>query len=290
MAKLKTVQAGSLLLDASWSTLLKTLDFSKLTSNEQIALLKIIQQKNLTALSFINSEGLTDTILQKMKVERLKSIDLRGCTKITASSIEFLAKKALELEELNLSGLAQLKELGTKSKPLLFENLVRLNLAGCNKLKKAYIIAAQLNYLNVNDCSSISDELLDGIIMQSTQLKKLECSGASSLEDSQLRSACPPTLYGEISKNLMNEDPQIPLYSAIHTRNLDLIRYIIKKNINKKDYLKNNFVLIATINHKDSVIAVAWSPDGTNIATASHDNTAQVWDLNQAKSIATIKP
>ena len=45
---------------------------------------------------------------------------------------------------------------------------------------------------------------------------------------------------------------------------------------------------IATINHKNTVYAVAWSPDGTKIATASHDDTAQVWDLNQAKSIATI--
>ena len=45
--------------------------------------------------------------------------------------------------------------------------------------------------------------------------------------------------------------------------------------------------LITTIQHKTR-LAVAWSPDGSKIATASYDNTAQVWDLAQAKSSSLL--
>ena len=47
--------------------------------------------------------------------------------------------------------------------------------------------------------------------------------------------------------------------------------------------------LIITINHKDHIRAVAWSPDGSKIATGSCDNTAQVWGIANNKQIAAIQ-
>ena len=47
--------------------------------------------------------------------------------------------------------------------------------------------------------------------------------------------------------------------------------------------------LIATIQHKGFVHAVAWSPDGSKIATTSYDRTAQVWDIINNKLITTIE-
>jgi eukaryotic-like serine/threonine-protein kinase len=41
--------------------------------------------------------------------------------------------------------------------------------------------------------------------------------------------------------------------------------------------------------HSDSVLAVGWSPDGTRIASASSDNTVQVWDAATGKSLLTYK-
>ena len=43
--KLKTLKGQSLLLNSSWSTLLKNIVFSTLSASEQLALLKLIQPK-----------------------------------------------------------------------------------------------------------------------------------------------------------------------------------------------------------------------------------------------------
>ena len=47
--------------------------------------------------------------------------------------------------------------------------------------------------------------------------------------------------------------------------------------------------LINTIHHEGSLKAVAWSPDGSKLATASADHTAQVWDITNNKLITTIQ-
>ena len=170
-----------------------------------------------------------------MNLESLKNIDLRG-TKITESSIEYIAKHSPELEELNLAGLMQLKELGSKSKYLTFPSLKQLTAAGCTKLKKLFIEAPLLKYLNITDCSSFTDEVLDGVISKSRQLQKLDCSGATLLKDPQLRAACPMLLPTSIQViDLMNNDPRSISQLAILGRNLDLARYLLQNHLAKND-------------------------------------------------------
>ncbi|MBL7782699.1 MAG: myosin kinase, partial [Saprospiraceae bacterium] len=41
--------------------------------------------------------------------------------------------------------------------------------------------------------------------------------------------------------------------------------------------------------HTYSVLSVAFSPDGTRLATGSSDNTAKIWDLNTGKAALTLE-
>src|SRR5262249_30778125 len=47
--------------------------------------------------------------------------------------------------------------------------------------------------------------------------------------------------------------------------------------------------LLTLAGHTELVTAVAWSPDGTRLVTASWDSTARVWDANTGKQLAVLK-
>lgn len=40
--------------------------------------------------------------------------------------------------------------------------------------------------------------------------------------------------------------------------------------------------------HSDSVLCVAWSPDGKRLVTGSDDKTAKVWDVETGKELLTL--
>ena len=80
LEKLKKNQPGGCCLLGNWSGLLANVDFSKLTPSEQVAVLKNLQNKRLTELSLVNCEALTDGLLEKINVERVRKIDLKKIT------------------------------------------------------------------------------------------------------------------------------------------------------------------------------------------------------------------
>lgn len=290
-AKLITLRADNLLLNSSWSGLLKSLDFSQLTLSEQSALLKIIQKKTLQELSLVNCESLTDDLLKKCKLDHLKSIDLRGCTKITDSAIEYLAKHATELEVLNLANLTNIKEVGSKNKPIKFANLKNLNLAGCSKLKKLFIDAPLLNYLNVTDCPGITQETIEDLLEKNTKFIKLEGQQRTVRKNDD--SSSQPT-WTE-SKSGTNTEPRTALFWAITNNKLDVVTQLLKTNaIEKAPSLFDS--MDPDKNH--SVTRIAWSPNGAALATLNRKNfgapnsgdKVRMLNLNQQRIITIEHP
>src|ERR1039458_5978457 len=41
--------------------------------------------------------------------------------------------------------------------------------------------------------------------------------------------------------------------------------------------------------HQDSVWSIAWSPDGSKLATASADRTAKVWEAGTGRELLTLR-
>jgi len=41
--------------------------------------------------------------------------------------------------------------------------------------------------------------------------------------------------------------------------------------------------------HTDQVFSVAFHPDGSLLASASHDSTVRIWDTNTAKTVLKLK-
>jgi len=43
------------------------------------------------------------------------------------------------------------------------------------------------------------------------------------------------------------------------------------------------------VRHNGSVHAVAFSPDGTRLATGSHDSTARIWDVASGRKLLEVR-
>ena len=46
--------------------------------------------------------------------------------------------------------------------------------------------------------------------------------------------------------------------------------------------------LLTLFGHQDKVWSIAWSPDGSKLATASWDNTAKVWEAGTGRELLTL--
>ncbi|MBW8308037.1 MAG: hypothetical protein K0M45_00085 [Candidatus Paracaedibacteraceae bacterium] len=142
---------------------LKDFDFASHPLSKQRQLLNQLMPHGagLHHLSLKNCLALTDSILQKsFLLGQIVHLDLRGCTKITHGFLSLLAKINPGLEELNLSGVIQLRWVAEATLfdylPIVFNQLTYLNLNDCSILEAIDIEAPHLKYLWVNGTRKLS--------------------------------------------------------------------------------------------------------------------------------------
>ena len=76
-------------------------------------------------------------------------------------------------------------------RPLIFKDLRFLVLSKMVNLVKLLIQAPQLYVLDVENCSLLTDQMLDGVIEGKGHLQKLNVHGCPLIEEKEMRKLCP---------------------------------------------------------------------------------------------------
>jgi WD40 repeat protein len=83
--------------------------------------------------------------------------------------------------------------------------------------------------------------------------------------------------YNFLSQKVVEEDPTIALRLAEYAVSIDSVNPDIIENLNRIYYDHNFYSIVSR--HDNSILSVAFSPDGKSILTGSQDSTARLWDL-----------
>ena len=86
------------------------------------------------------------------------------------------------------------------------------------------------------------------------------------------------------------------LHWAIQSGKLEVVKMVLEKIkaqgsfVDCARYKVDGPVLLATIQHENSVRAVTWSPDGKNVCTECENKTVLIWNAAEKKVIGKIQP
>lgn len=183
--------------------LFSSLDFANLKgvlsiSEQQAFLDHLRHYKLLNTLRFKNCEFLTDEAILNLDLAHLRKLDLRGCQQVSNKTLIFLSETAKRLKSLNLGGITTLTEIGQTNffgalteAPLVFPTLTFLHLADCSQLRRIFIKAPELHYLNITNCVFLNDQMLDGAVDYSPSLQKLVFKGCPRVGEREMREKYP---------------------------------------------------------------------------------------------------
>ena len=143
--------------------LLKEADFSKISTLQQEALLRALQNKELRYIRLVGCRALTGSIVNSLTLTHVKKLDLAGCNNLTNISTGLLGNYPVIMPQvihvrLNRSGITSLH--------LEAENLKILELKDCQKLKKIQLIAPKLQKLYLKGAEILDKQDIKKIFRQ----------------------------------------------------------------------------------------------------------------------------
>ena len=134
-------------------------------------MLKHIMSSGLRNLRVVYCKELSDEILETFRhSDRLRTLDLTGCTTLTTDAIVKLLKKEKHLHKINLSYTNIVRVKGT------LRSLKSLSVNGCLLLEKVDVDAPVLENLSCNNCGALAS-----IKTKSAALCNLSIRGCGSM-------------------------------------------------------------------------------------------------------------
>lgn len=183
-----TQALSELLLPEKQETLLAQLDFKTMSVQGQQGIIRWLQgqpdmMNQWRMMSFKYSSVLTGTDLVTIEMGNLRSLDLRGCSRLPDTILTLLAQKCRGLEKLNLSENKSFQEMhpGFLGTTPLFQNLKTLHLSQCTRLQAVECTVPQLTVLELQGCPALTT-----LHIKAPQLQKLDLREDKNVTDAML--------------------------------------------------------------------------------------------------------
>jgi hypothetical protein len=151
---------------------LQKINFEQIPLTNQTKIFKALWEVELSDIRLIGSSVNTDTLKEILKKNKnVITLNLKGCKKLDASILMFIAEKCPNLERLTLDEIP-FDALGTESKPLIFPRLRRLCVNN-TPAKELHMTAPALESLEIKGTA------LNKLKIQGDKLKFLLCKNKS---------------------------------------------------------------------------------------------------------------
>jgi len=174
------------ILERAKIEIIRDLNLGFYPPQQQIMVLRSIENFTPVELSLRFSPLVSLSYLQRLNLQNLRVLDLRGCEIIDDDFLVYGEKQLYQLQELNLSRIKSLKRIakGEKKgflqplifKPLEFLYLNCLSLSECENLEEIHLKAPSLKYLRANRCGKMKRFDLGDHLFQALECLSLnEC-------------------------------------------------------------------------------------------------------------------
>jgi hypothetical protein len=174
---------------------LTSLSFFGCQNITDLGLKELYTLKYLEQFSLGNCPRITDQSIMKLGSSLLKDLTLRGCHRLTSSSIKEVVRRSPSLEKLNLQGLAitdsLLVDITQYCLQLTSLNIASANPFGGNAITDVSALSLvrlpQLRSLNLQGSSRLTDTSLIHIARHCVLLERINLGGCSKLTDLSLK-------------------------------------------------------------------------------------------------------
>lgn len=210
-------------------------DFSALYEHKQFFILQSIKSSSFIELKISHCTMLFGTSLEEILKHSpaLSILNINSCINIDSSAVRSIASYCPLIEKLVISNIPALSYIGTATGigSLAFNNLRRLDLSNNTSLNDIKIKAPKLEWLNLSNCTQLTDNVLSILISKCLNIKILTLDGCNKISNIGVKMLHP--LLSAFRKELLDtrtisKDTLSFHELKINKREINILSHIIK--------------------------------------------------------------